>query len=55
MYVDRQSTAFAARPGSQASGDGFCFLDYTPSGVEELLSSNRWPSATIRAFEERRS
>jgi hypothetical protein len=55
MYADCQSTTLAARPGSQASGDGFCFLNYTPGGLEEFLPNDRWPSATIRALEERRS
>jgi hypothetical protein len=38
MHADRQPTTLAARPGSQASSDGFGFLDDTSSGVEEFLS-----------------
>jgi hypothetical protein len=51
MYADCQSTTLAARSGFRATGDGFCFLDYTPGGVEEFLPNDRWPNTTIRAFE----
>jgi hypothetical protein len=56
MYADRQPTTLTltARPRFKASGDGFCFLDDTPGSVEEFLPDDRWPSATIRSFEERR-